>query len=35
MSDLHPKGFVGHEWEVDRRLRCGVVPCAVNAVGHL
>jgi hypothetical protein len=35
MSALWSEGFVGHEWEVDRRLRCGSALCAVNAVDYL
>jgi hypothetical protein len=30
-----PQGFVCHEWEVDRGLRCGSAPDTVNADGHL
>lgn len=30
-----PQGFVCHEWEADRGLRCGSTPHAVNADGHL
>jgi hypothetical protein len=25
MSAMWPEGFVGHEWKVDRCLRCGSV----------
>jgi hypothetical protein len=35
MSALWPEGFIGHEWEADRHIRCGSVLGAVNAVGHL
>jgi hypothetical protein len=35
MSALQPKGLVGHEWEVDRRLYRGLVPDVVNAASHL
>jgi hypothetical protein len=35
MSALRLEGFVGHEWEVDRRLRCGSMPDTDNAAGHL
>jgi hypothetical protein len=32
---MRPMVFVGHEWEVDRRLRYGLVPGVVNAAGYL
>jgi hypothetical protein len=35
MSAMCSKGFVGHEWEADRRLRSGSVPSVVNVAGHL
>jgi hypothetical protein len=35
MSALRPEGFVGHEWEADRCLRCDLVLDVVNVVGHL
>jgi hypothetical protein len=35
MSALRPEGFVGYEWEADRRLRCDSTRGPANAVGHL
>jgi hypothetical protein len=35
MSALRPEGFVGHEWEADRRLHRGSLPSIVNVSGHL
>jgi hypothetical protein len=35
MSVMRPEGSVGHEWEVDRRPRCGSVLGVVNAASHL
>jgi hypothetical protein len=35
MSALRPEGFVGYEWEADRRLRCGSVSGIVNETSHL
>jgi hypothetical protein len=34
MSVMRPKGFVGHEWEADQRLRCGSVPGVANAADY-
>jgi hypothetical protein len=35
MSVMQPEGSVGHEWEADRRSRCGSVPGVVNVASHL
>lgn len=35
MSDIRSEGFIGQEWEVDRRLRYGSVSGVVNATGYL
>jgi hypothetical protein len=35
MSALQPEGIIGHEWEVDQRLRCGSTLGVVNVAGHL
>jgi hypothetical protein len=35
MSVAQPEGSVGHEWEADRHLRCGLVLGVVNAASHL
>jgi hypothetical protein len=35
MSAMRPEGSVGHEWEADRRTRCGSVLGMVNAGSHL
>jgi hypothetical protein len=34
MSALQPEGFVGLEWEAERRLCRGLVPNVVNATRH-
>jgi hypothetical protein len=34
MSALRPEGFVGHEWEEDRRLCRDSLLDVVNAAGH-
>jgi hypothetical protein len=33
MSVVQPEGFLGHEWEVDRRPPHGSMPGMVNATG--
>jgi hypothetical protein len=35
MSAMHIEGAIGHEWEADRRPRCGSVPGVVNPTSHL
>jgi hypothetical protein len=35
MIALWPKGFVGHKWEEDRRIRRGSLSGALNATDHL
>jgi hypothetical protein len=35
MSAMRLDGSVGHEWEADRRPRCGSVPGVVNAAWYL
>jgi hypothetical protein len=35
MSAMQPEGFVGHEWEADRRPRCGLALGVVNVASHL
>jgi hypothetical protein len=35
MSALHPDGFVGQEWEADRRLHCGSALGTVNTTDYL
>jgi hypothetical protein len=35
MSVMRSEGSVGHEWEADRRPRCGSVPVVVNTTSHL
>lgn len=35
MSALRPARFVGHEWEMDRRLHRGSLPDVINATDHL
>jgi hypothetical protein len=32
MSALRPEGFVGHEWEADQCLRCGLTPAQLMRV---
>jgi hypothetical protein len=35
MSAMSLEEFVSHEWEVDRRPRCGSMPGMVNVTSHL
>jgi hypothetical protein len=35
MSALRVEGFVGNEWEANRRLCCGSAPDTVNVTGLL
>jgi hypothetical protein len=35
MSVMRPKGSICHEWDANRRPRCGSVRRTVNAVSYL